>query len=519
MSYGEQKEKSLSDMLAPILASIRRYWKFTIGPVIGVLAIGLFLSFHLPSYYAADTLIFIQPQRISSKMVENPEKDEMKERLEALVQEILSRPRLRAVMDRFNLYPDIRGKDGGELAIRKFRSAIQIEPAQSPTGGTQLLQTFQLSFSHEDAKTVYEVTKALANLFIEESVVSRQSETQGTEEFFEAQLAEARKQLEETESKVRDFVTANFGKLPEHLEQATARLSNLQAQLDANTQLMASNMMRRDKLQEEMAEARRIGTMTVPGSQNGAAYEPNASVEQLESALVVLTSKYSDQHPDVINTRKRIAALRQQLGKAGPSGTRVVRSSDGSMATLNVKRMMNEVDVQLSSLRQENENLKKNLDQLQKDIEEMPLREQELLKIRRDYALMQGKYEKLNAEREEAKLQSSLLRSQKGAQLRIVEPAEMPSIPAGPPRLIMAFGSIAFSSALFFALPIAFLFLNGSFRSKDEVESELGLKVLGIVPPMITPDALAAQRRLSFASMAVSAVSVAFVSVVVLIFV
>jgi polysaccharide chain length determinant protein (PEP-CTERM system associated) len=462
----------------------------------------------------------MQPQRLNSKILEEQKREEVSERLQALVQEILSRPRLRAIIDRFKLYPEYKGVEGSERALSKLKAAIEVGQAPSLTG-VQQLQTFKLSFSHRDPDTVFEVIKALSNLFIEESVYDRRNEVQGTQDFFDAQLADARKKLEETENKVQEFVKQNFGKLPEHLEQAVARLQTLQSQLESNGQLLAANMTRRGNLEGELGEVRKLASTI--GEGGGASYsnDPREAVEQLEEALAVLKSKYTDQHPEVIATKKRIEALRAQLAKGGggkkPVGPRV--NSQGVAAVMGVKRQLNEVDIAINALKDENERLKKQVEELNADIQEMPLKEQELLKIKRDYENLKETYQKLMGERDTAGLQASMLRSQKATQLRVVEPPEKPVGPAGPPRMLIGLGGLVLALVILVAVPVAIYFLNGSFRSKEEVEETLGVKVLGVIPPMFTPEATSATRRIQLVSGAASAVSFLALSAVIVLFI
>jgi len=518
----EPREKSLNETLAPLWLAVKRYWKVAIWPAVAALGVGLLLAYRIPSYYSADTLIFMQPQRINSKILEEQKREEVNERLQALVQEILSRPRLRAIVDRFKLYPEYKGVAGSESALLKLKGAIDVAPVQSATGA-QLLQTFKLSFTHRDPNMVYEVTKALANLFIEESVYDRRNEVQGTQEFFDSQLADARRRLEETENRVQEFVRQNFGKLPEHLEQGVARLANLQSQLESNSQLLSANLSRRGNLETELAEVRRLAAQSVSDNPGATSSDPEEAVEQLEAALAMLKSRYTDEHPDVVATKKRIEALRKGLASGKGKGKGAVTPSRGSTAgaaaVLGVKRQLGEVDIAIAALKDENEKLKKQITELNADIQEMPLKEQELLKIRRDYAMLQEAYQKLTAERDSAGLQASMIRSQKATQLRVVEPPERPNSPAGPPRLIIAAGGLGFAIALFIAIPMGLYFLNGSYRSKEEVEETLGVKVLAVIPPMVTPEALASVKRIQWVSGAASAISFLALSAVIVLFV
>ncbi len=516
----ESREKTLNEALTPLWLAIKRYWKVAVWPALATFGVVSVLAYRIPSFYAADTLIFMQPQRINSKILEEQKREEVNERLQALVLEILSRPRLKAIVDRFKPYPEYTGVEGAEHALRKLRKAIVVAPAQSATGGQQPLQTFKLSFTHRDPNMVFEITKAISNLFIEESVYDRRSEVQGTQDFFDAQLTESRKKLEETENQVQEFVRQNFGKLPEHLDQAVARLQNLQSQLESNTQLLSANMTRRGNLERELEEVRKLANSIGADDPRMAASDPAEAVEQLQAALAVLRSRYTEQHPDVVATKKRIDALKEQIAKGGGRKNPAPRvSGAGASAVLTVKRQLNEVDIQIANYQQENERLKKQIEVLNADIQSMPVKEQELLKIKRDYANLKDTYQKLMGERDSAGLQASMIRSQKATQLRVVEPPEKPTEPAGPPRALIGIGGFVFALLLLVTIPIGLYFLNGSFRSKEEVEETLGVKVLGVIPPMITPEALGATRRIQWLSGAASAVSFLALSAVIVMFI
>jgi polysaccharide chain length determinant protein (PEP-CTERM system associated) len=441
-------------------------------------------------------MLFIQQQRVESKLIERPDKEEMRERLEALVQELLARPRLRNIVERFNLYPDLRGPIGMDGAITLLRNNIELNPVVSPTG-KQLLQTFRLEFTDGDPTRAYEVTRALSNLFIEESMVDRRTEIQSTQEFLEAQLKDARQKLEETENKVQEFVRANFGQLPDHLEAAIARLENAQQQLATNSQLLNANATRRANLDSEYKDQLRLGATAPVEARGSGESDPKAALAQLESALVVLMSKYSDKHPDVINTRQRIEGLREQIAAGSRVGVRRSILPSGRIdAARSLKRTIDELEVQQSSLKDENTRLKATIEKLQADIEAMPIKEQELLKIKRDYTQVKENYERLLVAREEAALKASLVKSQKDTQFRIVEPAELPVEPSGPNRLLLVGGSTILGVVVLLALLVLCYVLNMAYKTRDDLEDELGLPIIGVIPPMQSASKLFRERRM-----------------------
>jgi len=519
MNVNEQTSQPFSELILPFKTALTRYWSLSWAPALVISSLILIGGFRYPSYYISDVLISIQQQRLTAKIVEAPSKDDQAERLQALIFEMISRPRLIGIIDQFGLYPGLEGARGREFALQRLRSAIEIIP-ESSTTGQRLTQTFRLTFTHRDPKTAYEVTKAISNLFIDESILSTKGETEGTVEFLDAQLRAARQKLETMEQQVQAFVRANFGKLPEHLEAGVARLESAQSQLATNSQLITAKTQKLEFLRREMSLESRDIPVYADGSGQPNSGDPAENLAQLESALVVLRSKYSDEHPDVISAKARIAALRARVGEKDSSGKgpKVIgRRVSGEARS--VRREIGEIEAELASLNQEDTHLKESIAQLEKDIKEMPIKEQELIKIRRDYDNTKANYERLSAAREDAVLQRDLASSQKGTQFKIVDPAALPMVPAGPPRLMIAGGALAAGLLLLFGLPMALYFMNSSFKSRDEVESELGLSVIGIVPPMDTPRALMQSKRAVSTALVASAVTFVAGSVLIFVFV
>ncbi|HQH27655.1 MAG TPA: GNVR domain-containing protein, partial [Oligoflexia bacterium] len=466
-----------------VRTALGRYWRLAWAPALVVVALVFLIGVRLPDYFTADVLILAQPHKVKTEVVPLTEKEEQDLRLSVLLQELLARPRLRSIIEQFNLYPEYQGIVGKEFALRVFQQAIQVTPAVTPTG-KPLENTFRVSFTYPNADRVYEVTQELSRVFLEDSFVSMRDETRGTEEFLDAQLREARRRLEETEALVQAFVQQNVGRLPEHREQALVRLQNAQSQLTTNSQMIATNTARIGYLQRELKLTMNERTLVGGGNEQNQAASPEESLAQLEGYLVVLRSRYSDSHPDVINTKKRIAGLKAKLGAESGESGKGGQPIAGSVETRQLRREIGELEAQTQALRHESDNLKKLIEQLNVDIKDMPLKEQELMKIRRDYTNVKDSYEKLLAAKEDAEIRSSLVKSQKSAQFKIVDPPQKPVTPAGPNRMLIGVVGIVVGLVIFALVPLGLFIFNGAYKFRDEVEKDLGVKVIGMIPPM-----------------------------------
>lgn len=511
MKLGEQSNQSFTDFIAPFKIALDRYWRIAWPPAAVVTILGLSLSLMLAPYYSADVLISNQQQRLASKLVVSPSKDDQSERLQALIFEVISRPRLSNILDQYPIYPNLKGAKLKDDALKKLKSSLEITP-ESSTTGQRLNQTFRLSFSHRDPQLAYQVTKAISDLFIDESMLNTKIESEGTVEFLDTKLREARQKLEATEKTVQVFQKQNYGKLPEDLQSSDFRYKNALAQLANNTQLIIAKTEKLAFMKKEM----NLVAQEIPAGNVDNISDPESGLAQLESALVVLRSKYSDEHPDVISTKKRIEALRARMGKGGKSPGGYV-GGRGNAETRSVRRAIGDLDAELSALNQENIDLKNTLTQLENNMKEMPLKGQDLIKIKRDYENVKDNYEKLLAAREEAELQKDLISSQKGSQFRIVDPPSVPTIPDGPPRLIIAGVSILIGIIVFFSVSIGQYFSIDAFKFKEEIESELGVSVIGVVPPIATY-ASKLQRQKTVNSSILLSISLLIVGMILILF-
>ena len=85
------------------IISRRRWW--IIIPFCLTMIAGICLSFMLPKYYKAETLILIQPQKLPDNYVQSVVTTDVDARLNAFSRQILSRSNLEKIIKDFNLFP------------------------------------------------------------------------------------------------------------------------------------------------------------------------------------------------------------------------------------------------------------------------------------------------------------------------------------------------------------------------------------------------------------------------------
>src|SRR5258705_9952221 len=131
----------------------------------------------LPGMYRSTATLFVAHPGAPEGYARMGVTGELETRLNTITEEILSRARLAALMDQFNLYPELRRKR--DVAVERLRGDIAAKlkraadpgPARQEPGPTML--AFSVSFRGRDPETVSRVANALASVYVHENLKLR----------------------------------------------------------------------------------------------------------------------------------------------------------------------------------------------------------------------------------------------------------------------------------------------------------------------------------------------------------
>src|SRR5262245_36302469 len=124
-------EASLGENLNRILEFVvrRRWWIF--GPACFVALATLAVLRVLPNRYISEATLLVVKQQVPERYVVPNSTTDISSELQALQQEILSRPRLNEIIQEFGLYPKEIKRLAPEQVIGLMVRDIGIEPFQS----------------------------------------------------------------------------------------------------------------------------------------------------------------------------------------------------------------------------------------------------------------------------------------------------------------------------------------------------------------------------------------------------
>ncbi|MEQ1757811.1 MAG: GNVR domain-containing protein [Vicinamibacterales bacterium] len=444
----------------------------------------------IPDQYRSETLILVVPQRVPESYVRSTVTTRIEDRLQSISQQILSRTRLERIIQDFNLYVEDRRKGIMEDVVEDMRKDIEIQVVKG--------DAFRVGYKGDDARTVMQVTERLASLFIEENLRDREVLAEGTNQFLESQLDDARGRLIEQEKKLETYRRQYAGQLPSQLDSNLQVLQNTQLQIQSIVESLNRDGDRRVILERQIAdmEATPVQEPPTPGAPADAA---TTAAQQLAGARVALTAleqRLKPEHPDVQRMRRVIRDLEQKADRetaargddtpVSPGG--VIGGTPAAQARQrrigDLQLALEQLNKQMGEKQAEEARLRGVILTYTSRAEAAPTRESELAELTRDYETQQKMYADLLSKKEESKIAANLERRQIGEQFKLLDPARLAEKPFSPDRMLINFMGMGGGLAVSLLLIGLMEFRDKSFKTDTEVLSVLNLPVLAIVPVM-----------------------------------
>jgi polysaccharide chain length determinant protein (PEP-CTERM system associated) len=443
----------------------------------------------LPNLYRATATVLVERQQVSEAFVRPSVTAELETRIQTIHQQVMSRARLADVITRLGLYPDLRSFVPLDALVERMRREIQLSltGVDQTTGRTSTI-AFTLSYSGRDPQRVAEVTNTLAAFYVAENTKSRERQASQTAEFLKAQLGDIKRELDEQERRVSEFKLRHAGEL-QQVEVNLTALDRLNTQLRLNSESQVRAMNRRERLEQQLADAESAAPATVRAD------TPAAQLLKLKQALAELRRRFSDQYPDVIRVKAEIAAIEQEIAQRGQRGTDgdTTASAPVDPAMRLAKQSLGEVDRELNALKAEEASLRKAIAGYEGRVENAPRSQQELQQLSRGYDAVSERYQSLLKRSEEAQLAENLEQGQSTEQFRILDPAIPPAQPAAPNRLwLLAMGFLA-SLALGFGAIVAAEKFDTTFHTVDHLQAFTNLPMLARI--RLIPTAVGRRRH------------------------
>jgi len=474
----------------------------------------VYVIYRLPAVYRAETAILVESQHIPERYVSATVTPDLQDRLNVLSEQVLSASRLNAMIEKYDLYKEDRKRLVREELLAKMRSDIIIKPSKSGVSGPG---AFRISYQGPNPVVVAQVANQIGSFFIDENIRQRASEADGTSEFLEHQMSEAKKRLEQQEGMLSQYKLAHSGELPEQENALLSTIGQTKVQLvgvqDALNRAQQNKVMLESSLSTLQVTSAPVtqmlsATPSTEPSEIAGVPQPQKESKRLTTELAALTIRYGPQHPEVRRVKAQLQRALDAEALAGSSGSRPehgetaaakaprassvalgqIPSGAAQSPSMNRERIdtlkveIAAADKEIEGLNNERRSIQINLSSLEAHIENLPLREQQLASVTRDYETTKAAYQSLLDKKLAADVAADMEKRQKAERFVPLEIARVPEKPIKPKRQLLAAGAGLFALALSMALAAALEFRKGVVLGEWELPASVA--ILGRIPVM-----------------------------------
>jgi polysaccharide chain length determinant protein (PEP-CTERM system associated) len=393
-----------------------------------------------------------------------------------LRQTLLSRPNLEQVMQ-------LAGLNAGKSPLEHEAMLNGLATRVSVRAdGKNLVSISYYNSSPELAKNVVE---SLLTIFSEKAASSSRIEMEKARKFLNDQIGTYEEQLRGAEQRRADF-RKQYADVLADPSSGAPRLMTLQQQVVGARQAYTTAVLTRDSLQAQLKQVPQFhaqDTPTLGPDGKIVAASPAVRLAQAKAALGDLRLKFTDQHPDVISTRKMVEELEKQVAelKASAAGS----SSEG-MSQINnptydqIRLRLVDAETAVPAARQRLSQAEAEFERMKRLSADMPDIDAKAKDLDRDYDVVKKNHDELVARRESATLSQAADDQADRTQFRIVDPPQLPIMPSSPNLPVMFSLVLLLGLGAGFALPVGIELWTGTFSSAERLRT-LSLPVIGSV--------------------------------------
>jgi polysaccharide chain length determinant protein (PEP-CTERM system associated) len=483
----------LEHLTAPGLARLllKHKWAIALTALVaGIIAAGV--AHFIPNKYRSTTVIMVDPRKVSDNFVAPTVSSGVADRMATIRQHILSSSNLTTVINDLGLYPELRSKRTPEEIVKLMTRDIDIQVA--PPSSDRGEGTFKISFQAGDSQLAARVANRLADGFIRENVAQREDEVQGASEFIDRELLEAKQDLQQKEDKIRQIKSQYASDLPESQQMHVQAMNALQLDLRSEEDAISRAQQQKVYYQSQLINAPQV--VNLDGSSENAGLAPlQMQLSQAQIQLDSLRSRYGSNHPDVLKKTAEIKELEKRIRqvKSENSDRNPMRPAAKSHNPV-LESQIAAIDEEIKTRTRREGDIKEKIAYHQSKLERIPVLEQQLASINRDYENARDHYKVLMDRKFAADMSSSLENFHKNDRFIVLDPAQAPARPFSPNRPLISFAGLAFGLFLGFSIVLGREMLDPAVKTAQEIKSMFGVTVLAEIPALLTQHDLRRER-------------------------
>jgi uncharacterized protein involved in exopolysaccharide biosynthesis len=412
-----EREDEGGNILAHLPTIIRERYRWLLIPAVLSLIAGVAAAFLLPTVYRSTATLLVESPQLPEDVVGTQDGDVVDQRIAKIRQQVLSRPRLIELIQKYRLYSDERARKSLSETIEQMRKATTIEAVSAElqrSGGKSSTIAFTLSFDYKTAAQAQAVAQDMTEQVLLLDATKTSEQAANTVQFLTDQAAALQSQISELENAI-ETVKAQNG----------LALSNSGALIFGGStggydaQIIA---LQRDNAQlAAQKEARKSSADRDP------------IVAAAEAELAAAQARYSDDHPDVAIARRRLAQARI-----------LAASNAAKLPPDMIDQQIASNSAQIAALQAAKAQEVGRLSAAQSAQARGPLVQEQIAQQQQKLDGLNKQYESVSTRLLSAQASAKAETEQKGERLSVIDPPVVPEDPNSPNRPLLIAGGLAF---------------------------------------------------------------------------
>lgn len=500
----------MEEILHQVMTALRGIWRrrwIGIAVAWAVAIIGAVIVLRIPDRYEATARVYVDTQTVLKPLMSGlAVQPNIDEQIGMLARTLISRPNIEKIMRSADLDVTVTTPAERDRLIDSLLTRIRFT-------GSGRENIYSISFQDQQPQRGQRVVQDLLSLFVESGVGNKRRDAESARRFIDEQIRGYEKKLEEAENRVKEFKIANLGYTSGSAGgDYFARTSALQEEVSrARAELRAAEESR-EALKRELTGEEPVLLPDMGLGAPGTASEFDARIDLQRKALDELLRRYTDQHPDVVTTRRLIEQLEEQkkqdieARRKAAAASPLKTSSSTNPVFQQIRVSLAEAEATVAALRARLSESEGRLGQLKAISGRAPQIEAEMAQLNRDYEILRKNYELLVARRESASMAEDVDSTARMADFRIIDPPRVSPKAVFPNRAALVPVVLLLALGAGLAAALAVSQLMPTFHDPRQLRGSTQRAVLGSISMQATLPVIR-QRRLSRAAFGASLAS------------
>jgi polysaccharide chain length determinant protein (PEP-CTERM system associated) len=492
----------MDELLRTLLTYLRGIWHgrwLGLAVAWAVAIAGAVAVSRIPDKYEASARVYVDTESVLRPLLSGlAVQPDLNQQLQILSRTLISRPNIEKLMRMSDLDLGATDDVGKSAIVDQLVKNVSI----ASVGRDNL---YTLSYRDSSPERAKKVVQSLVSIFVDSSLGDKRRDTDQAKRFIDDQIRIYEKKLEEAENRLKEFKLRNLAAIGPEGQDFFSRVGTLTEDLNSARLELRAAEQSRDALKRELAGEEPVFLLDDDAATTAARTplpEIDVRIAGLKKQLDELRRQYTDEHPDVVGTKRVIAQLEEEKKEELATRAQASQGKKGGPINLNtnpvyqqLKVSLAEAEANVASLSARVRELEARFDRMRQASRMQPQLEAELSQLNRDYDVQKRQYESLVARRESASLSGDLDSAGGGADFRLIDPPRATDKPVTPNRALLLplvlLGSLASGILASFVLSQ----MRPVFHDSRSLREVAGRPVLGSVTLLPSPQIVAQSRR------------------------